>query len=80
MLQDYDMNSFEKILHTVKALFSSVGLIYFLWSWRGLFREGGLFPTHDKSFIQMVFCILSALLPLKSQCYQLRKFIYISQL
>ena len=41
---------------------------------------GGLFLTLDKNFIQMIFCIPSALLPLKNQCYQLRKFIYISQL
>ena len=35
---------------------------------RRLNREGGLFLTHGKNFIQMVFCIPSALLALKSRC------------
>ena len=47
---------------------------------RGPNREGGLFLAQDKNFVQMVFCIPSALLPLKNQCYPFRKFIYISQL
>ena len=53
-----------------KSSIKPPGFIYFLWSWRGLnreglIREGGLFLTQDKSFIQMVFCIPSMLLPLK---------------
>ena len=40
---------------------------------RGLIRDGGLVLTQNNDFLQMIFCIPSALLPLKSQCYRLRK-------
>ena len=46
---------------------------------RELIREGSLILIRGKHFIQMVLCIPYALLPLKNQCYQLRKFIHISQ-
>ena len=71
----------------VKALLSPRGLFIFVVLEGGVIerrgaykRGGGLFLTLDKRFIEMFFCIPSALFPLKNQWYQLRKSIYSSQL
>ena len=52
--------------HAIKALPCPGGL-FVLWSLRGgVNREGGLVLPYSKNLFKMVFCIPSALLPLKS--------------
>ena len=66
----------NELLSLLYKLYDAPGAYLFLWVLEGeLNGEGGLFLTQDNNFIQMVFCIPSALLPLTNRCCQLWKVI-----